>query len=427
MSQVINNTVHVPQSTVQIQTQQQQKTQVNQPGLPSPAEVLDRALHRFPTASQNILKGQATPLHRPATVFDQAQQQIGNNLRDTAPIMVGQGENSRVALMPTKGVHGPDKAATIQGYVNKGKDIYDKVMNNTYPHAQPSKQDVAKLMWYLQALSSGKASESSGDGQHPVLYKEGAMFVEDPDHRLESFLTRANSYARSSSHMKDYQAMGNDYRAHGVDLRNVDTPNKRGTVMFARLPDGDGPVGGPKGTGDRRMLFIKMEPHGCRGLTARGSGTPREPGTAGSSWKGFKRFFLNAKDLFMHGTGFVQSVGQRTGILKVDGQNNRERIPSEIKNSYQGIIDQAGTLGLQATKTALNARRPLSDAGGIKQMLPNLEEALRNVPDTEANRDFRAQINALKTQLSSRDHPELRIGNEIILTRDEMNIGSARA
>jgi hypothetical protein len=330
--------------------------------------------------------------------------------------------------MPTAGVHGQDKAAVIQGYINEGKDIYDRIMNGDYAGVgQADKHDVAKLMWFLQALASGKASESSGDPQGPALFKEGSMFVEDPQGRLEAFLTSANSYPRTSSHMHGYQDMGREYHPHGVDLRNVDTPNERGTVMFARMPQGEAPAGGaadgPRGTGNRRMLFVKMEPHGCRGLTPRGSGTPRDHETPASVWKGVKRFFLNTKDFFMHGMGFIRSIGQRLGLVAVDGQNNRERIPADVKTAYQGIIARAETLGLHAVTTALKARSPLSDAGGIKQMLPNLAQAL-NLGIADAN--FREQITALQTTLRNHgDHPELRIGNEVILTQDEMNTGFA--
>ncbi|GHV55232.1 hypothetical protein FACS1894206_09410 [Deltaproteobacteria bacterium] len=397
-----------------------------QQALPNPADVLDAARQRFPTVDVNILQGKKAPTTRSAEQQIAAANQLAAPpRRDVVPILAGQSEHSRVSLMPTAGVRGPDKAAVIQSYINDGKTIYNNIMRGDYAAVpQADKHDVAKLMWFLQALASGKAAESSGARSGPALFREGAMFVEDPQGLLEAFLTSANSYARSSSHLHAYQSMGREYHPHGVDLRNVETPNQRKTVLFARMPDGDGPADGPRGTGDKRMLFVKMEPHGCRGLTPRGSGTP--PGdhvTPGSVWKGVKRFFLNAKDSFMHGTGFVKSMFQRIGFIAVDGQNNRERIPGEIKNDYKRLIDGAETLRLGALLAALTARQPLSDAGGIKQMLSNLERSLR--PDMD-NAGLRGAMIDLRDRLRSHgDHLDLRIGNEVILTQDEMNIGTA--
>jgi hypothetical protein len=395
---------------------------------PNPAAILANAQQRFPGADPLILRGMATPLSRPQRVLNQAEQLRANPRRDVAPMMVGQGENSRVALMPTKGVHGPDKATVIQGYVNEGKAIYDDVMNGVYAQGgqQPNKHDVAKVMWFLQALASGKAAESSGNPQGPALYEEGAMFVEDPNNHLETFLSRANSYERASSHMHGYQDMGGAYHPRGVDLRNVDTPNEFKTVMFARLPHEDALADGPRGTGGKHMLFVKMEPHGCRGLTPRGSGTPRDHETPASVWKGVKRFCLNAKDLFMHSIGFARSMGQRLGFVAVVGQNNRERIPNDVKTAYQGVINQAEARGLGVIKNVLTNRSPLSDASGIKQMLFNLEQAIGQAATYPGNDDFFGGLTALHNSLLLHgDHPTLRIGNEVILTRDEMNAGFA--
>ena len=336
---------------------------------------------------------------------------------------------------------GPDADRKIREYVSQGKQLFDQIMAGNHPQ-RPGKTDVAKLMWYLQALASAKAGQSSG-GQDPVVYKEGGLFVEDSDGRLQAFLTNANSYGRSSSHMKGYQNLGETFKSRGVDIRNVETPNKRKTILFARLPrDNEVPQGGPKGTGDKRMIFIKMEPHGCRGLTSKGSGTPRQEGVAPDKFKAFKRFFSNAKDLFLHATGFIRSVGQRVGLVAVEGQNNRERIPSDVKNSYQSLLTQVKNAAFQgvpktqaddakaAFTRALEFKSPLSDAGGIKQMIANLRAAIQvfnalpeavrlAIPDIGKN-----LLNLELTLRSHGDHPEMRIGNEVILTSDEMNTGT---
>lgn len=412
------------------------------PPLPNPAETLARAQQRFPNVSVDVLKGVRSHSDIPEPLRN-LEMQIRQQPRQQGitPVVVGEGSQAKIALMPNKGVRGPDVDRKIQQSVTQGKQLFDQIMAGGHPQ-RPNKTEVANLMWYLQALGSAKAGQSSG-GDNPAMYKEGGLFVEDPNGRLQAFLTNANSYGRSSSHMRDYQALGPDFKSRGVDIRNVETPNNRKTILFARLPrNNEVPQGGPKGTGDKRMLFIKMEPHGCRGLTAKGSGTPREDGVAPSKWKGFKRFFCNAKDLFMHGTGFIKSLGQRVGLVAVEGQNNRERIPSEVRNAYQSVLDQiSGTefTGVPADKAeearssimrALENNAPLSDAGGIKQMLPNLRAAIQAFDALPgAVRDVAPDIgkNLLNLELTLRshgDHPDMRIGNEVILTSDEMDVGS---
>jgi hypothetical protein len=279
------------------------------PALPSPEAALANAKQRFPDVDVNILKGTKAPLNRSETMTDQVSRRPMSKRPEVAPLLTGRGENSRVALMPAKGVHGQDKAAIIQGYVNEGEAVYARVINGGYAQVrQPDKHDVAVLMWFLHAQALVKAAESCDSKQNPPLFPEGGMLAADPHGRLEDFLTSADSYERSPAHLHGSRNMGRDYQPRGVDLRNVDTPNGLKTVMFARLPEKDGPVGG-----DGRVLFVKMEAHGCRGLTPRGSDTPREHETPAGVCKGVKRFFLNAKDLSsLCGSAVVLSL-QRSG------------------------------------------------------------------------------------------------------------------
>jgi hypothetical protein len=401
--------------------------------LPNPAATLEAARGRFPGVSDSVLTGRGVLTERTANVLDAAATARARPLAGTVAVLLGSAENSGVALMPTAGVKGPDKAAKIQAYVTEGAAIYKQIAGGEYA-GRPDKHEVAKLMWYMQALASSKASASSA-GTGPALYKDGAMFVEDPQGRLEQFLLSANSYSRSSSHMNDYQSLGSRYKPHGVDLRKVETPNERGTILFQRLPTNQEAAAGMRGTGDRRMLFFKMEEHGCRGITPRGSGTPREHETPGSVWKGVKRFFLNIKDFCGHATGFLKSVSRRSGLSAIDGQNNRERIPSDVKNAFERLradiinlpLRDEADAGIQrALLAALDQGKPLSNSGGIKQMLPNLEAA-RKVEVSGTNREawaaLRGKIDAALAMFKAHgDHSDARIGNEVILTRDEMDI-----
>lgn len=70
----------------------------------------------------------------------------------------------------------------------------------------PTKDNVVKVMWYLQACASDKVSSSAGlKYEGPQIFKMGAFSVEDNEHRLESFLNKAGAYRRKSSHLREYQ------------------------------------------------------------------------------------------------------------------------------------------------------------------------------------------------------------------------------
>lgn len=405
---------------------------------PGPGLTLERLQQRFPNEPVEVLKGMYAHVDMSEQLKDTlAQVRAQAPRRGQVAVLVGTGKDARVALLPTTGVKGPNREMKVRDYVRQGKEIFDQVMTGD-PMPAPDKRNVAKLMWYLQAMGSAKAAESSGH-TNPALYREGAFSVEDRDGCLQAFLQSANSYQRLSSHMKDYQRLGDEFQPRGLDLRNVETPNERKTILFAPLPqDQQIPEGSPlMGTGDKRMLFIKMEPNGCRGLTPKGSGTPREEGMPPNKWKAFKRFFLNFKDLVAHGLGFAQSVGQRMGIVAVAGQDNRERIPSGVKRMFENGVNRVTNYNFppnipnwQAAQIRhvvlrdLQRANPLSDSAGIKQMLANLNAAIAscrgyNLP-AGALMGLANELSTLAANIRShRDHPDMRIGNEIILTRDE--------
>jgi hypothetical protein len=443
MSQISNGSLNTSRLDAinQIQNQPLQKApQGTDPApvkstMPNPQKVLMEAKRRFPDVSTIALQGRDTYMGD----YNDKQFELGNLARNLgtdkqAPLLIGSGKQHGVSLMPTKGIHGPDKAGKIQALVVEGKKIFDQVMQGDFTKT-PSKHDVAKVMWFLQSLASSKAAPSCGNrGQHAV-YKEGSMNVEDPNGRLHSFLSRANSYSRTSSHMEDYQSLGDQFKPRGVDIRKVPLPNKMKTVMFARMPKDDQipPGSDLKGTGTKQMLFIKMEDHGIPGVTAKGSGTPREPGVKGSKFKSFKRFFSNLGQSILHGLGFVRSKLQRAGVIKQPEGNNKERIPSDVKTLFTNLQndfapDKIGTdKRMHRAAELLNAKNPLSDSGGIKRMVGNIENALaelkKNPAPSDAQKTLIAKLtNALTLLKNHGDHPDMRIGNEIILTREDTDI-----
>lgn len=419
----------------------QQPAPVPGPPLRTPQEVLAESRQRFPHMDERILRGTlGIPLNR---AMSDMVHLIAERppVQGAVPVLLQTGGAFTMALMPSAGVPGPDQALNIQRYVREGQDLYNRIMAGevNVPHG---KDEVAKVMWFLQALASSKASESSGVRPPvPALFKEGAFSVEDPDHLLEQFLFTANSYERSSSHLSEFQNQPG-CRPRGVDIRGVPMPNERKTVLFARMPaSGEAANAASPNMGDKSFLFIKMEPHGCRGFSAQGTG---RAGEQAGFFKGVKRFFANIADTLGHIFGFARSVGQRQGLMGIDGQNNRERVPSDVKERYAGLtervrsLQQSGTAEVRAMGERLAAilgrNAPLSSTGGIRMMLTNLDEArnlyrdlsrdLPETPDLALDQMFDDVLIMLR---GHGDHPEYRIGNEIILMRDETHIAEATA
>ncbi|MDR2935480.1 MAG: hypothetical protein LBV70_06365, partial [Candidatus Adiutrix sp.] len=394
------------------------------PPLRTPQEVLAESRQRFPQADERVLRGEMGipgPTNRQLDLLEGLSR---HPLEGLAPVFIGQGRDFKAALMPTAGVPGPNPGLTIQLYVKEGEALYKRIMNGdeAVPHG---KDEVAKVMWFLQALGSAKASESSGRRPPaPALFKAGAFSLEDPGRRLERFLTAANSYERKSSHLDAFQGHPG-CQPRGVDIRGVPMPHERQTVLFARMPGANevhntaAPNMGPKG-----MLFLKMEEHGCRGLSLKGTGRAGEGPPSGL--KKASRFFANIRDWLGHAFNFIGSLRRRNGL---EGQDNRERIPGGVKTLYADLQNGAKALG-QGFENLLNRDDPLSKTGGLRVMIRNLEDLRAQFqarPELRAQEPFAAfgpRLDDAVTLLRNRgDHPELRIGNEIILTSEEMKVG----
>jgi len=440
----------------------------------NPADkILAESRVRFPGVSDAVLTGKIS--NPEAFVDSMAFRQKLDPLMGPQVTGIGlggetPGPGTKVALMPTSGVGGPEPNARIRQKVLAGEQLYQQIMSGNPPPA--TKQNVALLMWYLQALASSKAALSSGQPEGMAMFKEGALTIEDPDHRLEGFLKSLNVYSRSSSHLNEYQRIPG-CEPYGLDIRGVETPNERRTLLFARLPSTTEAPDGPN-LGEKKLLYLKMEPHGCRGLSFQGTGEKT------GVWQGIKRFFANLKDWFGHAGGFITSQRQQGGGLAIVDQNNRERVDKALLEPYEKTINLLkGRLAslsepgpgqnLKAAQllTALLAR--LDDpgrsgkTGGIhlmvdkidkvqelmgkiwlafdatgpgqkfsdlpEEMIAELKElGLDELVHTE---ELEGLLKELDKQLgdtdrllrSQGDHPELRFGREVILLQDEMSIG----
>jgi len=361
---------------------------------PNPVRVMEEGEQVFPQGIVENLGGGLNP-----QVVDQPLQPL-----QPPHVTLLHGDDLRVgSQMPLEGVGGPAPQQSVQTKVNQGRELLRNILHGNLPPQTP--ENVASLMWFFQALGSSKASLSSGSDDVQAMYKAGALMLEDPDGRLEAWLNAADSYSRSSSHLHGFQSAGDQFKPRGVDVRGVETPHDRRTILFQALPRENQVRPGAPHTGYRRMLFIKMEEHGCRGLSFEGHHT----GFFGK----LKNFFNNIGDFFGHAFGFTQSLRQRHGLAAVVGQDNRERIPSGVKTQYKTIMTNMTNYPQFADR--LRRGNPLDDSGGLRQMKLNLEALWE-----EAGLDQNALAVALLDSINQRDHLDLRIGNEVIFTTEEL-------
>ncbi|EAW1354952.1 hypothetical protein AXP62_23615, partial [Salmonella enterica subsp. enterica] len=81
--------------------------------------------------------------------------------------------------------HDQLKNEAVISLSKEGEKIYRDIMSGE-PVA-PTKDNVVKVMWYLQACASDKVSSSAGgEYEGPQIFKMGAFSVEDNEHRLEA-------------------------------------------------------------------------------------------------------------------------------------------------------------------------------------------------------------------------------------------------
>ncbi|MDR3038764.1 MAG: hypothetical protein LBV21_05710 [Candidatus Adiutrix sp.] len=403
--------------------------------MPSPEEGL-AARGRFPQAGLEVLRG--GPITPAETAAPAAPPLPGGGVM--ALPLLGRAN----VLMPTAGLREP--AEQIPALVRTGRLVYQNIRESgPPPRSAPPRLDSANvnaLMWFLQAQGSAKAAASAGLAG-PVLFREGAFQIEDPDHNLENWLKSGpDSYSRSSSHLRDFQAEGEAYKPRGLDVRGEATPNERRTILFQRLPSRaePGPADGRDAYElarlDRPMLVLKMEPHGCRGLGFHG-GRPGEAADGISDR--IKNFFSNLGDWLGHAGGFFGTLLRGVGLQSA-GRNNRERLPADLTRDYRALLKQAEDLSeakgfdynmwlrerlqLPYCLENLTQGQPLSDSGGVRVMRENIRGILgfddNAGPNAKMPGELRRNLEEFMTKTDNFDHPEMRIGREVILTSADL-------
>jgi hypothetical protein len=296
---------------------------------------------------------------------------------------------------------------------------------------------ISDLAFFLQAQGEAKAGP----------FSEGAFSLPDPDGNILKFLTSyPHSYRRSSSHLEDLKAGGQTgtkanpgVEHYGLDLHgdgtSLDTilPNGRGTILFGKMPASllsardTGSPGLGEVRGDR--LFLKIEPHGTGGggVDAVLRNPPGQ--TRGTMQK--------IGDFFGHAGGWIKSVCRRMFGNNSPAGSHKERIPPQMKSDYQAIVKLVGkAVGLTRQektiiKDHISARNFGGDSQGLRTMLLNLglmeSNAVAELRDNPGNAALWTAIDKFKADWSPEngfDHPELRIGQEIILTDLELRGGA---
>ncbi|EJT2855473.1 hypothetical protein NVU42_004484, partial [Salmonella enterica] len=262
----------------------------------------------------------------------------------------------------------------------EGEKIYGDIMKGR--QIASTKDNVIKIMWYLQARASGKINLSVGlKYEGPQIFKMGAFSVEDREYRLEDFFNKVGSYSRKSSHLREYQKAGAEYQPRGLDILSKDgyLPHNRKTILFERMPQKSNAI--PTGIPGKNMLFIKMEEHGC----------------------------FRKRDKIAHLGNYIPTLlEQRFGVVKTDsGVDNRERIPPDLKKQYSDILSRYEQI--KGQKSVLSDATSMT--GGVKTMIDNLYRMQNYISgkisaseSSEKITGFFMELKNMSDQLKLRDH-----------------------
>ncbi|MDR3205070.1 MAG: hypothetical protein LBV23_10085 [Deltaproteobacteria bacterium] len=334
-------------------------------------------------------------------------------------------DDGQVALLPNN--HQKIERYKLQFILVVGAKIFEDIQNGLYADKQANQnppavgeEEISYVMWYLQALAAKKASVSSGDLTLIRPFKKGAMLIEDKEGRLKHFFDLANSYSRSSIHFPQFQDEA-DCSPRGVDLMDCPMPNKRKSVLYQKLPQGVPSEGA-------NLLYVKMEPYGARGLSMQSTGhslaVTSHNGAKSTGFFGYlKRFFFNLGQA-------IARCFSKNGVGEENKFNNLEYLPHSILLKFcyhtKNLNNKFGDYPLlkPIVDNLLMARRHLKTAG-IWFALHQLEEAERLAAfideEGEVKERFNQTLADVKQQLlqSVGDHPQIRFGREVILTKDE--------
>jgi|YelNatPaOPRAMG01_1025707.scaffolds.fasta_scaffold19906_2 hypothetical protein len=284
----------------------------------------------------------------------------------------------------------------IQQRINRGFEILRHIQSGTIS-TPASPDDVRDLMTFLMA----KAMEK-GDG-----FSEGAFSIEDPDQRLKNFLTSCPGvYHRRSSHIKDFQnsPQGGHF---GIDLH---LPYGNRTLLFGEMAG----LGLPE-----NRIFLKMEKHGCRLFNFAGNREERNIADRPLRLRHDIPQFLN------HAMGYLRTLMRNISggrLFANTSESRKERIPTDVANKFKSIVSRLQQEGKTELVNRLTSNNPLSSSQGLRTIFSNITTILI---DPSVDDGTKSLLRELQSQLMFKyDHLDVRIGNEIVLDRDEIVEGS---
>ncbi|MDR3204205.1 MAG: hypothetical protein LBV23_05630 [Deltaproteobacteria bacterium] len=380
---------------------------------------------------ETIIKAKQITAARELNRSANGAQSQNNNL---VKVMLG---DDRVALMPThNGKYSPQE---IVDFIKEGELIYEKIQKGEFSNYQVKQsppvvgeREIAKLMWFLQALAASKASLSAtGNNKEAKEFKTGAILISDPSGHLSHFLNLANSYQRASDHFPQYQEYFDprqhtvvNYYARAVDVFTQDTPYGARSLLYQKLPLHE-PIP------NANLLYLKFEPYGDRGLSFQETGYSAADIQANHKLRSAPGFFGALKRFFANFKESLACIFSRNPDRRAvnAGDHNLERVPNWlVKENRKFVADLKKRYKTHRDlKTIINELDDDTDElnkTGIYQARLALKKAYRSASllfDCDFKQDFLEQLKQFNHQLLTRvgDNSNIRFGQEVILTKED--------
>jgi hypothetical protein len=275
---------------------------------------------------------------------------------------------------------------------------------------QPSREDVADLMWYLRSVAEDNKGEP---------FMKGSLTLPDEGSKLRGYFDKCSEvYRRDSSHLKSQQkiegqkARGIDFYDGGIgdsESRKKMLPYGMNTVLVQSVK-----------TGDKQRLFVKMETEGAR-VRPSGINPLRLPAgiamrlrrlTGNRSKDDIKSRKLRLDDV-------KHSLAHLANLLgpKEDGGTKafREQVPDEIVDAYVTMFKQI------KNKEVLKLLQPLkkkAKAYELCKMMQGLQNALE---DVEMDTHTRELVETFSEMVADKyEDAVIRFGDEVVLQEGEL-------
>lgn len=316
------------------------------------------------------------------------QAQFNINLPGAGPVAVD------ARILPgriPKGMSTTQVQQAIQDKVDAGHQLVSDLINDQHDGHPCTIKDMTDIMFFLQV----KAEATKGS------FSEGAFTIADPGQRIKNFLDSSReAYQRDSSHITAFQTVG------GQSHRGIDA-NGGGQDFCKTLPHGMKTLlyGGLPANQALRMpedrLYLKIESHGAWLTKPRGGDEVAGPHRTGN------RHDVGA--FLGHSLSFIATRGQGSaaGTFK-------ERIPDTVTNAYNSLMERVG----HPAQIALGQNNPTGTASGIRVMLENIDQAINLVGQgSQDEKDLQFFSQNVRRNF---DHCDLRFGNEIIFTAQDL-------